>query len=144
MMSIEEFVPADRRVYLPRTGVTLIDVDLAVPEGMTPEEFLETTSAEGRTLREDMAGFVRDVILLGQGWTPSEEDLRAAPRLDRWRIGTLGSAIAIRGFVTGHPNCADGVGIEVGPVLVFHDDGLWVRTLSRFYRLGPYGDCGWQ
>ncbi len=144
MMSIEDFIPADQRVYLPGTGVTLINVDLPVPDGMTPGEFLETVSAEGRTLREDMIGFLEDVARLAEGWTPSEDDLRAAPRLDRWRIGTIGPTIAIRGFVSGHPNCQDGVGVEVGPVQVFHDDGLWVRTLSRFYRLGPYGDCGWQ
>ena len=145
MMSVEDYVPAEKRVFLPDARITVIDMDLFVPNGMSPEQYLEMSSFEGGTLPVDLNGYRRDLKRIGEGWTPSDEELRAAPLLDRWGLGVIEPVIAARGFVTGHPLVEDGSKIEIGPVLVFQEDATWIRTLSRFYRLGRHVlDGAWQ
>jgi hypothetical protein len=145
MQSIEQFVPEAERVRIDETGVTMINLNLPVPPDMSPEEFLASYSSEGRALRDDLNALVADARRLAQGWQPSNEDLLASPLLDGWRMGIVDPTIAIRGFISGHPTEPDGSGVECGPVLVFQDDAIWIRTLSRFYRLGRHADDnGWQ
>ena len=145
MMSIENFIPQDERVRVDDTGVTLINLNLPVPQHMSPEEFLETPSSEGTALRDDLNAFVEDAKRLISGWYPSHEVLLACPRIDEWRMGIIGPTIVIRRILSGHPVASEGSMVECGPVLVFQDDAIWIRTLSRFYRLGRHADNhGWQ
>jgi hypothetical protein len=62
--------------------------------------------------------------------------LDAAPRLDDWVAMQTPMGIQLMGRVIDHPllgNCAT----MTSPVWIADPHDRWVRTLSRFYRLGP-------
>jgi hypothetical protein len=140
MITIEDIVPADDRRVIEETGVTLVKLHMPVPPGMTVEQFMATTSSEGRPFEEDLADWIAELALLIHGWTPESARISEAPLLDSWMLGGVGDTVAIRGFVTGHPLVQDGQGIQAGPVLAMAPDRSWMRTLSRLYRLGDQFD----
>jgi hypothetical protein len=77
------------------------------------------------------------LLALGKGdITPTDDDLAAAPFLDNWHIGNF-SLLGYRviGIVTGHPTIDDG-DINTSTPLHADLDRGWLRTRSRFYRLG--------
>lgn len=74
-------------------------------------------------------------VLSAGGPGPSELD--GAPILNDYMFLTDGEHIWLRGVVTGHPKISDGR-IATTSVLVEIDreTATWVRTASRWYRLG--------
>ena len=74
---------------------------------------------------------------LAAGEVPDPEVLAAAPLLRDWLIEPQSSGyFRLYGRVTGHPEIPDGW-CTTSPVLHVGPDEAWVRTVSRFYRLGP-------
>lgn len=67
---------------------------------------------------------------------PTPEQLTDAPRLDGWWIEHIGGYLRARGDVSGHPDISDPF-VTTSPVLGLDRAGGWLRTVSRFYRLGP-------
>jgi hypothetical protein len=65
--------------------------------------------------------------------------LRGTPRLEQWLPVLSPEGVHLAGHVIGHP--IQGDGFVMTTALWFADpDDTWVRTLSRFYRLGPPRD----
>lgn len=62
--------------------------------------------------------------------------LAKAPLLEDWVPTVTPLGVRLVGRVTGHPrlgNCA----AATTPLWFADPDGVWARSLSRFYRLGP-------
>ncbi len=65
--------------------------------------------------------------------------LQKAPRLDDWFPAVTPEGVRLIGHATGHPVHGDRR-VMTTPLWFADTDGAWVRTLSRFYRLGPPAD----
>lgn len=66
---------------------------------------------------------------------PSDEVLASAPYLDSWWIIQAGHFLRARGQVDGHPSICDPY-VTTSPVMGFNVDEGWMRTRSRYYRIG--------
>lgn len=69
---------------------------------------------------------------------PSALELESAPELDLWRpqITVIGELV-LEGNVRDHPVLGDKA-IITSPVIALDPDKHWVRTASRWYRLGRH------
>lgn len=82
-----------------------------------------------RTLADDTAH-------LQQKRSVSPALLRSAPRLKYWVPVQRPEGLRLIGQVTGHP-LIKGPMIMTSPLWFADPGGNWIRTLSRYYRLGP-------
>jgi hypothetical protein len=89
----------------------------------------------GRRLR----ALADDCDLLCQRRSVSLFVLDAAPRLNDWVAMLTPMGVQLMGQVSGHPLLGDRAAIT-SPVWIADPQGRWVRTLSRFYRLGSPAD----
>lgn len=88
------------------------------------------------TLLGKLDSLVVDMKAIRDGRSPLELGGPDAPILDRWapRIGT---SLFLVGLSTGHPKLAgEDRLINTSQVFLVSEDQAWVRTLSRWYRLG--------
>lgn len=69
----------------------------------------------------------------------SPSELRNAPLIDDWVVVTP-IGVQLMGTVTGHPRFGNRPAVT-SPLRVADPDGRWVRTTSRYYRLGVPGDA---
>jgi hypothetical protein len=91
--------------------------------------------------QEELAAALADQRRLAEGWFPGKADLKDAPLITEWsfvdRRGA-GQGLYIQGYVNRHPR----LGRRTLKLLTSHVVAIdrhnqkWVRTLSRFYRLG--------
>lgn len=65
--------------------------------------------------------------------------LKGSPLLEDFVIAQTLLGLQLVGRVTGHPLLGDRM-VATSPLWFADPDGAWVRTLSRFYRLGPPAD----
>lgn len=74
---------------------------------------------------------------------PRPRDLEHAPHLDFWRLRWMPGLdlLVAEGAVTGHPVITE-PWVTTSPVLGFDPDAGWMRTRSRWYRLGDPADPG--
>jgi hypothetical protein len=80
------------------------------------------------------------LIHLGDGGlAPTAADLASAPYIDDWSVDMFGRGFRVVGIVTGHPRLPDGPVATSSPVHADLDRG-WLKTHSRFYRLGWHKD----
>jgi hypothetical protein len=66
--------------------------------------------------------------------------LQQAPLLEDWVPVITLRGIQLAGQVTGHPLLHGDSKVMTSPLWFADPDGTWVRTLSRYYRLGSLGD----
>jgi hypothetical protein len=95
------------------------------------------TLTSGLVLR--LRALADDCDLLSQRRSVSPFVLDAAPRLDDWVAMPTPMGVQLMGQVTGHPLLGDRA-VVTSPLWIADPQGRWVRTLSRFYRLGPPAD----
>lgn len=76
----------------------------------------------------------KDLQAILSGAKPTPAELDAAPLLDNYQFVTRAVPAAV-GFGTGHPTLPRG-SIKTSQIYVLDPDHRWIRTLSRFYRLG--------
>jgi hypothetical protein len=81
-----------------------------------------------RTLADDCAR-------LGLEYPVSPTMLQSAPLLEEWTPAMTPRGVVLVGLAGGHPVHGDRL-VTSSPVWFADRDGNWVRTLSRFYRLG--------
>lgn len=65
--------------------------------------------------------------------------LQSAPLIDEWIIAQTPAGLQLIGDVTGHPRLRGRMAMT-SPLWFADPGGRWVRTLSRFYRLGTPAD----
>lgn len=75
-----------------------------------------------------------DLKALQAGNGPTDAQLAAAPLIDRYSKAYLPVPCLV-GFILGHPELDNGPGRTSDLWVVAPDHG-WVRSLSRYYRLG--------
>jgi len=73
------------------------------------------------------------------GRGPDKNDLDNAPVLTLWQLRVDGTLLRAEGVLSGHPTIADPY-VTTSPVLGFDAEAGWMRTRSRWYRLGPPAD----
>jgi hypothetical protein len=61
--------------------------------------------------------------------------LQKAPLLEDWAPAVRPEGLRLIGYATSHPLLGERA-VVTSPVWFADPDGTWVRTLSRFYRLG--------
>jgi hypothetical protein len=81
-----------------------------------------------RRLADDM-----DRIRAGTG--PTAEELAKAPLIVDWRFVLTPVGLSLAGFVAGHPLLGTRPA-RTSQLWVADGGGRWVRTLSRYYKLG--------
>ncbi|HEX7855337.1 MAG TPA: DUF6634 family protein [Sphingobium sp.] len=77
-----------------------------------------------------------DTARLQQVRSVSPAMLRSAPRLKYWVPVQRPEGLRLIGQVSGHPLIKRPM-IMTSPLWFADPEGRWVRTLSRYYRLGP-------
>jgi len=65
--------------------------------------------------------------------------LQTAPVLENWVPAVTPEGLRLIGYASGHPVHGDRI-VTTTPLWFADPDGSWVRSLSRFYRLGPAGN----
>lgn len=75
-----------------------------------------------------------DLKAIREGNGPTEAELAAAPLIDQFSKVYM-PVPCLTGFIHGHPRIADGPARTSDLWVVAPDQG-WVRTISRYYRLG--------
>ncbi len=107
------------------------------PDGPRHTEVL----ADGRTQATRFAAARADLERLAAGWRPDESDLAAAVVIEDWAFAAE-HGLSVTGYVHGHPAIADGRWSVTSTVIAIDvAGGRWVRTVSRWYRLGrPEGE----
>ncbi|MCK1576836.1 DUF6634 family protein [Bradyrhizobium sp. 174] len=91
-------------------------------------------------ISSDLAGRLRaladdcEQLKLAQGVPPML--LRRAPLLKNWVPALTPGGVQLIGYTVGHPIHGDRM-VMTTPLWWADPDGTWVRSLSRFYRLGP-------
>lgn len=87
--------------------------------------------------KQAVAAGLREAARIDAGFVPGEAELADAPLLSNWCAELQPSGLVrLVGIVTGHPFIADGW-CTTSPVLAADTAANWVRTVSRYYRLGP-------
>ncbi len=119
----------------------LDDVLLLDPQQLVPKDrdapWLLRETADGWTQGRRLELARADLERIRTGWRPSPDDLRTAPILDQWILHRLDSPLAwFEGIVSGHPAIADGHHATTSAAVALDLSLTWVRTVSRFYRLG--------
>lgn len=84
---------------------------------------------------ERLEELTRDLRRLLAGQKPTAMELHLAPEINSWLNADFGSA-ALAGRVTTHPLLPGKRAIVTSPIAVSAEDLGWVRTSSRYYRLG--------
>jgi hypothetical protein len=99
--------------------------------------FLDLKNAEP-DLPAKLRRLADDLELLMHFPVPPGE-LRKAPVIDDWVVVVTPLGVQLMGTVTGHPWFGDRPAVT-SPLWAADPDGRWVRTTSRYYRLGVPGD----
>jgi hypothetical protein len=89
----------------------------------------------GGSLPARLRDLADDLDRVRAGAAPREEDLALAPLIVDWHALLSPLGLRLIGFVTGHPllgNCP----AMTSQVWAADPGGRWIRTLTRFYRLG--------
>jgi hypothetical protein len=96
--------------------------------------FLAPRNIEPR-LADCLRSLAVDMERIRNGSSPTAAELERAPTLDRWRAIVTPVGVRLTGRVLGHPRLGDTTAL-ISPLWAADDGDRWVRTLSRFYRLG--------
>lgn len=84
---------------------------------------------------ELLENLVRDLKQIRRGTFPGKRTLAAAPLIDNWRVITRPTA-CLTGEFSGHPILKDTPTGITSDVWVISPQMGFVRTLSRYYKLG--------
>jgi hypothetical protein len=96
--------------------------------------FLHPVSLEAE-LPSKLHRLADDIEMLRQRGQPHAEDLHVAPHLDQWTMVMTPLGLRLTGIVSGHPELGDRR-IMTSALWVADPTARWIRTLSRYYRLG--------
>jgi hypothetical protein len=86
-------------------------------------------------LAEKLRSLADDIERIRAGRAPVEADLAKAPLIVDWRPVISPVGLRLFGFVAGHPRLGN-ISAMTSQIWAAGADDTWIRTLSRFYRLG--------
>ena len=119
-----------------KSGAIVVDQRLRTLFKVNAADLGEAVQGGG-TQRERLDRAQAALTRLSAGWVPDDKELRSAPVLKAWVVHGSPPHFFFAGSVTGHPLILDGRWCVTSPVIAY--DGLlggWIRTVSRWYRLG--------
>jgi hypothetical protein len=96
--------------------------------------FLLPTNLE-RDLSAKLRALADDLDAMRAGIGPVASDLATAPLLVDWRGVLTPMSLRLAGFAAGHPRLGNRA-VLTSQIWAADADNRWVRTLSRYYRLG--------
>jgi hypothetical protein len=100
--------------------------------------FLAPTEVSSQ-LTQRLRRLADDLDRINAGDAPTKADIAAAPLLVDWRIARAPTGICLAGSSVRHPILGSGV-MMTSPLWAADPEMRWIRTLSRFYRLGAAAD----
>jgi len=100
--------------------------------------FLDPGQSPGDLARR-LRALADDCNSLALGHPVAPAILDKAPLLEDWIPAVTPEGLRLIGRATGHPIHGDRR-VMTTPLWFADPDGAWIRTLSRFYRLGPPAD----
>jgi hypothetical protein len=83
---------------------------------------------------EILENLLRDLQSIRAGNFPNKKALASAPLIDQWFLGTRPTP-CLYGVISGHPHFRTSQGVT-SDVWVMSPNLSFIRTLSRYYRLG--------
>jgi hypothetical protein len=90
-------------------------------------------------IKSDLPGKVRrlgdDLERIRSGAGPTDAEIAAAPLIEEWYAVLTPTGLRLAGVVSRHPLFGNGTTV-ISQVWAADAGGRWVRTISRFYRLG--------
>ncbi len=90
-----------------------------------------------RLSKEVVAAGLREATRIRAGFVPGDDELAGAPLISHWVVEPVsGNLVRLFGEVSEHPLLPDGWS-RTSAVLAADEGAGWVRTVSRYYRLGP-------
>jgi hypothetical protein len=98
-------------------------------------------------LADRLRSLARDLERIRDGSAPTPAELAQAPLVDRWRALVTPHGLRLRGVVSDHRRLGGGATALISQLWAADSNGRWVRTLSRFYRLGKPNlgvEAGWD
>jgi hypothetical protein len=93
------------------------------------------------SLTERLRALADDAERLQHTRSVSPSLLQTAPLLEYWVSTQRPEGLRLIGQVTGHPTFGESM-IITSPLWFVDPEGNWIRTVSRFYRLGPPANPG--
>jgi hypothetical protein len=125
-------IPRGMRLVPNTSAVVLVDL----PE--LPADWRRQSAPDGLTHGERVDAARRALERLSGCWLPGGAELSEAPILDFEGLVEDGPFVSFHGRVFGHPRIPRGHRC-VTSVVVAYDGcrGLWARSISRWYRVGP-------
>jgi hypothetical protein len=96
---------------------------------------IETPFSNITDLQNNLDDLRRDIHHFAVYGQPASDSIVQAPLLQDWSLATLLCPCLI-GRVTGHPLLGDRPNIHTSQIIAFDTERGWVRTWSRFYKLG--------
>jgi hypothetical protein len=76
-----------------------------------------------------------DIEHIHSGEGPTRVELASAPLIVGWHSALTPVGLRLIGFVAGHPRLGNTAAM-MSQIWAADAEGTWIRTLSRFYRLG--------
>jgi hypothetical protein len=90
----------------------------------------------GGDLTAKLRNLAADLDRVCAGVSPGVADLAEAPVIVGWRTVLSPVGLRLVGYVMDHPILGDRAAMT-SQIWAADPAGQWIRTLSRFYRLGP-------
>jgi hypothetical protein len=81
-----------------------------------------------------------DLERIRGGDGPTDAELARAPLIEDWQVVLTPLGLRMAGLVSDHPRLGTRQAL-ISQIWAADADGLWVRTLSRFYRLGSSAEA---
>jgi hypothetical protein len=110
------------------TTTTRTDMLISAFPFLLPKNIERELPAKLRALASDLEG-------LSSRAAPADAILASAPLLVDWRGVLTPMGLRLSGFVAGHPLLGNHPALT-SQVWAADAEGQWIRTLSRYYRLG--------
>jgi hypothetical protein len=93
----------------------------------------------GNAIPATLRRLADDLDRLRAGTAPTAAELANAPLIVDWRCVLTPVGLSLAGFVAGHPLLGNRTA-RTSQLWAADSGGRWVRTLSRYYRLGISSD----
>lgn len=100
--------------------------------------FLDPSAARAELRR--LQALAQDIETLLKGGPIPSSTLKSAPLLIGWTVSKPMS-VALAGWAIDHPDASTGLeGWLTSALVIENQEGGWIRTQNRFYRLGQKSD----
>lgn len=116
-------------------GISIFNRTTTGTEMLTDDFPFLLPSNVGGDLPARLRNLADDLVQIGTGAGSGADELANAPLITEWRTVLSPLGLRLLGSVTDHPLLRDRAAMT-SQVWAADSEGRWIRTLTRFYRLG--------